>query len=311
LSQAPKVTIKSKKSVEVTELPKVAPAEDRKVVPIVDPNWRAPEVRIFNQLSAAEKLELNSLFKEAEAELPATEDEISLGAEQLLAVHNRDDIRVVFDIADEAFENPDIERLLEAGLTGSDGVRADGIELASALKKAQREMDAPFTLAAMSRARQSDSLGDGTLFKKTRRVVAADFVRIFAAGAIDQVGVLALASLVITLLWPEVVGNFSELPDFALIALATTMLFLAMLLQIGYWLLSYLVAGRTPGEFLMGLRIVSKQGSEPTRNLLLVRALAAPLGRIWQMFSHSEPLHSRVSATILTRNRRLGRAING
>lgn len=308
LSPAPRVSIKSKKPQESETAPAAAPIVERQVAPIFDPNWQPPAVLSFGQLSTAEKVELREFFKTAEAELPSTEDEISLGAEQLLSVHNRDDIRVVFDIADEAFENPEIERLLEAGLIGSDGVRADGIELASALKKAQREMDAPFTLAAMSKARHAETANDGSLFKKTRRVVPAEAGRVLIAGVIDQCGVVALGALVVTLLWPDIIGGFRDLPDFALLSLLTSLMFFVIILQSGYWLLAYFIAGRTVGEFLTGLKVVNRRGGSPGRSLFFVRALSAPVGRAAQVFGGTEPLHCRLSGTVLTRNRKLGRA---
>lgn len=308
LGQGPRVSVKAKKVTEPSPQPQQPAQISRpKLPPIVDPNWRAPLMAKRSEILAAENIEMLRWFKDSEAEIPSAEDEVSLGAEQLLSVHNRDDIRVVFDVADEAFENSDIERLLEAGVSGSDVVRADSVELASALKKAQREMDAPFTLAAMSRARQSGDGQDSALFRKTRRVVPASRARIAAAGGVDQLAVCGCAVLIVTLLWPEIMADLSSPPDYILIALLTSTIFFVVLLQAIYWVCCYSIAGKTVGEWAADLRVVTQRGSPPSKTALVLRAAIAPVGRFFQVFGGPAP-HCYITDTILTRSRKLGRA---
>lgn len=296
---------------EAAPLTKPAPAISSPVAPLADPNWTPPKVVANAEITSAMASDFKLLFDDAAKELPSYDEEILLGAEQLLLVHNRDDIRVIFDLADEAFGVPEVERLLEQGIDSSEQIRVESRNLASALKSAQREMDAPFTLAAMSRARAKQGDIESELFKKTRRVVPAPYERVLLSGVFDQAVVLALSLVLMVLLWPELGADWGTSLQGSSFGLVTSLILIVLLFENLYWLISFLVFGRTLGERISGIIVVNAQrGGAPGRSSLVIRALFGPITRLLGIFGASlgQKVNLWSSGTVLTRKRRLGRA---
>ncbi|GID30852.1 RDD family protein [Paractinoplanes brasiliensis] len=133
----------------------------------------------------------------------------------------------------------------------------------------------------------------------------AGLVSRFLAYVLDAliVSVLAGAAAAVLGLVASVVGY--EARELARAVVSTYVVFLPALLAI-YCALFWLLAGRTPGMAVLGLRVVTTRGGPVRWLAALVRALVLayfPIGALWLLVNRRhQGIHDKIARTAVVRS---------
>jgi hypothetical protein len=268
-----------------------------------------------------------ALFGEAEIEVPDLTSAIEVSLDQLGTYTDSEDMKLLFDMAEEALLDPTIEKLFERSIIPSEQRHVQASSLLKQLKETEKQLTAPFlSLKNLARrksktsATATDSTAPETSAKTPRAHVIPAGSALMTPGAFGYLGGFAIDMTLMVILALVVAINIDlskdgatgttlllgEIPttlDLILFASRTLIVFLGV--AIAYPLLTTLLAKSTPGA-LVGRYYFIREDGRPIRfGECLIRALLYPLSLIGvgplAYILLRRPLHDYLAGVILIR----------
>lgn len=259
---------------------------------------------------------VNTLFDEATAELIGSEDSISFEfhAGDFIHFEGREDIHVLYNMVDEALDDPELDHVFECGLRGELVTEIASSELEKELDHFEKSVEeAALDFRSLGK-RNSKESSTGRVYVgqiKTIEVELASTSSRLKAACLDLVCMTVLLLMTsLMYLWinnSEVVNRVvfssseAQLLDWvALISVACS--------HFVFWLYTYPIfmfatLGQTPGCTQAGIRLIQENGKALDWKHAIVRGLIFPLSLVlggWiPLIANRHSMHDRLAKTLL------------
>jgi|GEM_PF-6744368 len=222
--------------------------------------------------TSLEKLEVAALFQDCFDELRDFEETgFNIEFNQLADFSNREDIELLFQMARESIDSPEVEELYKEDPTTTRSHQIRDSMLQRALERAERTLDAPvFGLKAKRRKKRAAVPAEGAEVVAPVQLKPAGVFRRLLSFAVDLVVfatvAIGIAILCLQLLHPELqaqIGLGSSGHSYQMVLFVGYLLLSSFLLAFTFSLFSTLILGQTPGALLLGIEHYCSDRDEP------------------------------------------------
>jgi uncharacterized RDD family membrane protein YckC len=225
-------------------------------------------------------------------------------SEQLHTESNPQRVELFFSLAMESFETPGVEKQYETEIRSSESKKLDSSSLEAQLKKVERSVETPILglkgRRPLSIKEQPSTDTEEDITTRLPIPPAPTTLRI-AAGTVDALVIILISLGATAFIFGDLPEGVSTIVSPAMIPLYATAFEILLASTIMYPLLALLIFGNTAGCSVLGLSVVSPDGTPIRLTSLIVRSISLPLSTaifgflplIWG----ARPLHDLVSAS--------------
>jgi len=281
----------------------------------VDPSPPATLPRSAPAVSI-EDLEIATMFQDCFDELRGFEESgFSIDFNQIENLLGREDIKLLFQMAMESIDSPDIEKLYQQEVVTPSKDRIKDSALQRVLERTERALDAPvFSLRSRKRKKKKKEISESPVASLPAiELKAAGMIRRLLGFSIDlllfALVSVSLSVLCLQLLHPDLSGNLflnADSSNYVLILFLGYLLLVSVFLSFAYNLISAIVFGQTPGALAVGVEYCNPERAEPSSlwsHIVLssVYPFSILMFGYLPLFLGRRSLHERLAGVMLVR----------
>jgi len=263
-----------------------------------------------------EDLEIATMFQDCFDELRGFEESgFSIDFNQIENLLGREDIKLLFQMAKESIDSPEIEKLYQQEVTTSSKDRIKDSALQRVLERTEKALDAPvFSLRSRKKKRKKKEISESPEASLPAiELKAAGLLRRLLGFSIDLL-VFTLVSVSLSVLCtqflhPDLSGNLffkADSFEYVLILFLGYLLLISVVLSFAYNFISAIVFGQTPGALAVGVEYYNPERAEPSSLwshivLSAVYPLSVLMFGYLPLFFGRRALHERLAGVKLVR----------